>query len=176
MLAVAAVGQAIAQTHIPDLTKVELPGRYFQLLEAGIERVGNRLAEQPQPTLASLEARPGWSHFPNAILMPAVLYTKLHPLNKRYKDARLLRLAETIGDLLVNEYGKGNYTTRGDNDWDTYMWLEAYRLLESKLGEDRRLSWKQVLLKELALLQPKLALCQDYPMYNAPFITTSPNH
>ena len=33
-----------------------------------------------------------------------------------------------------------------------------------------------MLLENLALLEPKLAKCQDYPMYNAPFITTSPNH
>jgi hypothetical protein len=78
--------------------------------------------------------------------------------------------------MLVIEYNKGNYTARGDNDWDTYMWLEAYRLLENKLGEERRTRWKEVLFKEVGLLEPRLAKCQDYPMYNAPFITTSPNH
>jgi hypothetical protein len=88
----------------------------------------------------------------------------------------MLQLAERIGDLLVTEFHKGHYTSRGDNDWDTYMWLEAYRLLENKLGEERRLRWKEVLLKNLEELEPKLAKCQDYPRYNAPFITTSPNH
>ena len=150
-------------SQVPDLTKVELPARYFQLLEAGIAKVEKRLAAEPAATLASLEAEQGWSHFPNAILMPAVLYTKSHPLNKRYRDDTLLRLAEHIGDLLVSEYDKGKYTSRGDNDWDTYMWLEAYRILENKLGEERRLRWEQVLLKELAVLEPKLAKCQDYP-------------
>jgi len=56
------------------------------------------------------------------------------------------------------------------------MWLEAYRILENKLGEERRIRWKQVLQKEVSLLEPKLAKCQNYPFYNAPFITTSPNH
>jgi len=171
---ISATYQSNAQSQNP--TVVELPLRYFQLLEAGITRVEKRLAEEKNVTLASLESQPGWTHFPNAILMPAVLYTKSHALNKRYGDASLLQLAENIGDLLVTEYDKGNYTARGDNDWDTYMWLEAYRVLETKLGEERRLRWQKVLVKELELLEPRLALCQDYPMYNAPYITTSPNH
>jgi hypothetical protein len=175
MLAIiSATYQPNAQSQNP--TVVELPLRYFQLLEAGITRVEKRLADEKNVTLASLESQPGWTHFPNAILMPAVLYTKSHPLNKRYGDASLLQLAENIGDMLVTEYDKGNYTARGDNDWDTYMWLEAYRVLETKLGEGRRLRWQKVLVKELELLEPRLALCQDYPMYNAPYITTSPNH
>jgi len=171
---ISATYQSNAQSQNP--TVVELPLRYFQLLEAGITRVEKRLADEKNVTLASLESQPGWTHFPNAILMPAVLYTKSHALNKRYGDASLLQLAENIGDLLVTEYDKGNYTARGDNDWDTYMWLEAYRVLETKLGEERRLRWQKVLVKELELLEPRLALCQDYPMYNAPYITTSPNH
>jgi hypothetical protein len=69
--------------------------------------------------------------------MPAVLYTKSHPANKRYGDTSLLQLAKQIGDMLVSEYDKGHYTARGDNDWDTYIWLEAYRILENKLGEER---------------------------------------
>jgi len=36
-----------------------------------------------------------------------------------------------IGDLLASENEKGKYTPRLDSDWDTYTWLEAYRLLES---------------------------------------------
>jgi len=137
------VYQTSSQSQVPDPTAVELPLRYFQLLEAGITRVEKRLEAEPEATLASLESQPGWSHFPNAILMPAVLYTKSHPANKRYRDASLLKLAQRIGDLLVTEYEKGNYTARGDNDWDTYMWLEAYRLLENKLGEERRLRWRE---------------------------------
>jgi hypothetical protein len=168
--------QSNAQTKSQSEALGELPGHYFKLLESGVERVQKRLNDEPEATLALLEAQSGWSHFPCAILMPAVLYTKSHPANKTYGNSKLLLLAERIGDMLVAEYNKGNYTARGDNDWDTYMWLEAYRLLEIKLGEERRTSWKEILLKEVSLLEPKLAKCLDYPWYNAPFIITSPNH
>ena len=168
--------QTQAQSNVPNLAASELPARYFQLLESGIASVEKRLASEPEATLASLEKQPGWSHFPSAILMPAVLFSKSHSANKGYGDAGLLRLAEQIGDMLVMEYDKGAYTARGDNDWDSYMWLEAYRILENKLGEERRLRWRDVLLKNMEALEPKLAKCQDYPRYNAPYITTSPNH
>lgn len=159
-----------------DVMGIALPARYFQLLESGIATVEKRLAAEPDASLASLESKPGWIHFPNAILMPAVLYTKVHPANKRSGDPKMLQLALHIGDFLVTEQEAGNYSKRGDSDWDTYMWLEAYRILEKKLGEERRQRWKKVLLEELALLEPKLVKRLDYPWYNAPFIITSPNH
>lgn len=155
---------------------ITLPDRYFRLLESGVSIVEKRLAAEPSATLALLESKPGWIHFPNAILMPAVLYAKKNPANKRYGDTAMLHLALRIGDFLVKEQEAGNYSKRGDSDWDTYMWLEAYRILESKLGEQRRQSWKKVLLEELQLLEPKLVKRLDYPWYNAPFIITSPNH
>jgi len=155
---------------------IELPAHYFRLLDAGVKRIEERLAAEPEATLASLESQPGWTHFPNAILMPAVLYSKSHAANKHLGDTAMLQLALRIGDLLVVEYNNGHYTSRGDNDWDTYMWLEAYRLLEKKLEDERRTQWKEILLKELSLLEPKLVKCENYPWYNAPFITTSPNH
>ena len=155
---------------------IELPAHYFRLLDAGVKRIEERLAAEPGATLTSLESQPGWTHFPNAILMPAVLYSKSHAANKHFGDTAMLQLALRIGDLLVVEYNNGHYTSRGDNDWDTYMWLEAYRLLEKKLEDERRTQWKEILLKELSLLEPKLVKCENYPWYNAPFITTSPNH
>jgi len=155
---------------------IELPVHYFRLLDAGVKRIEERLAAEPEATLASLESQPGWTHFPNAILMPAVLYSKSHAANKHFGDTAMLQLALRIGDLLVVEYNNGHYTSRGDNDWDTYMWLEAYRLLEKKLEDERRTQWKEILLKELSFLEPKLVKCENYPWYNAPFITTSPNH
>lgn len=155
---------------------VKLPDRYFRLLEAGVSIVEKRLTDEPDATLAMLESKPGWIHFPNAILMPAVLYAKHHPANRRHGDTTLLHLAFRIGDFLVKEQEQGNYSRRGDSDWDTYMWLEAYRILEKKLGEARRLRWRKVLLEELQLLEPKLMKRIDYPWYNAPFIITSPNH
>ena len=154
----------------------QLPAKYFKLLEAAIPRVEERLNAEPGATLAILEAQPGWRHFPSFILAPAVLYAKSHPSNKRRSDQRLLLLAQRIGDLLATEYDRGAYTSRHDHDWDTYMWLEAYRVLENALGEARRERWKKALLENLALLEPKLAERERYPWYNAPFIITSPNH
>ena len=84
------ISQVDAQTSVSNSTEVALPLRYFQLLEAGIDRVKTRFAAEQPLTLASLESQPGWAHFPNAILMPAVLYTKSHPLNKRFGDTSLL--------------------------------------------------------------------------------------
>jgi hypothetical protein len=56
------------------------------------------------------------------------------------------------------------------------MWLEAYRLLKNNLGEDRRKRWAKVLFENVQMLEAPLIKYQDYPWYNAPFITTSPNH
>ena len=53
----------------PDHTK--LPGAYFRLLEAGAAQVEARLNAEPSATLETLEALPGWSHFPFSILASA---------------------------------------------------------------------------------------------------------
>ena len=154
----------------------DLPEQYFRLLNAGVPRIENRLRAEPEGRLSVLESGEGWSHFASAILIPAVLYSKLHPANKQYGNPDMLKLAERIGDMLVDENQKGLFTPRGDSDWDTYMWLEAYRLLESSLGEERRILWRKALLENLSLLAPRLLKYMDYPRYNAPFIITSPNH
>jgi hypothetical protein len=154
----------------------DLPARYFQLLSAGAMRIEGRLKAEPEAGLIALEKSAGWSHFASAVLIPAVLYTKPHPDNDHYRDIRMLRLAERIGEMLTEENHRGNFTPRGDSDWDTYMWMEAYRLLETSLGDERRTLWCQALLENLAPLEPKLLKCIDYPRYNAPFIITSPNH
>ncbi|MCC6288994.1 MAG: hypothetical protein IT249_14010 [Chitinophagaceae bacterium] len=167
---------ASAQTKVSENTPIQLPARYFELLESGVAIVEKRLETDPTASLVSLESQPGWTHFPNAILIPAVLYSKSHALNKHFGDQRMLELAKKIGDFLVKEQEQGNYSKRGDSDWDTYMWLEAYRILEPKLGEERKQRWKKVLLEELQLLEPKLLKRINYPWYNAPFIITSPNH
>jgi len=152
-----------------------LAGKYFRILGEGTKHIEDKL-NQPEPTLAKIESQPGWGHFPNAILVPAVLYTKEHPENRWHKNKKMFDLAIRIGDLLIEEYDNGSYTSRGDNDWDTYMWLEAYRLLGKDLDGKRRNRWKEILLKEAAVPLPRLARCQDYPWYNAPYIGTSPNH
>ncbi len=154
----------------------ELPARYFRLLEAGIAQVEERLAAEPAADLQALEARPGWRHFPSTALVAAVLYAKPHPTNGRHRDPKMLALALRIGDLLVEEHTRGRYATRQDHHRDTYMWLEAYRLLERDLGDERRARWRRALIENLTPLAAEVARRQDYPWYQSPFIGTSPNH
>jgi hypothetical protein len=154
----------------------QLPTRYFRLLVSGATQVENRLDAEPSADLEALEARPGWHHFPYAILAPAVLYAKRHPANPHYHDRRMLQLAIRIGDLLAQENEKGRFTPRLDSDWDTHMWLEAYRLLEPELGEERRARWKHAILENANLVYSDAAERVDFPWYNSPFIGTSPNH
>src|SRR5215510_15118815 len=94
------------------LAATNLPARYFELLNAGIVGVEQRLDAEPNSDLAALEAKDGWKHFPSAALVAAVLYTKENPANPRRGDAKLLALAERIGDLLSKEHAAGRYTTR----------------------------------------------------------------
>jgi hypothetical protein len=68
----------------------ELPGRYFQLIEAGSKQVEARLTGDPNVDLEKLEQTPGWKHFGYSVLGPAVLYAKQHPANPHYHDARML--------------------------------------------------------------------------------------
>ncbi len=155
---------------------LSLPGQYFRLLEAGSEMVRHRLEAEPGADLSRLESRGDWRHFPYAILAPAVLYAKQHPQNVRYHNREMLSLATKIGDLLAGESEKGTYEPRLDSDWDTYMWMEAYRLLQSDLGEERRIRWRREIEKNVALLFDDAMERVDFPWYQSPFIGTSPNH
>jgi hypothetical protein len=154
----------------------DLPAQYFRLLHAGLAQVQQRLAAEPAADLQALEARPGWRHFPSAILMAAVLYTRRHPANPRYADPQALTLAFQIGDLLAREQERGQYMTRLDYHRDTYMWLEAFRLLQGKLGDQRRDRWRRDIIQILTPLAADVAQRQDYPWYASPYISTSPNH
>jgi len=105
----------------------------------------------------------------------AVLFAKQHPANPRHRDARMLTLAMRLGDLLAGESETGSYTKRRDHHRDTYMWLEAYRLLEDHLGEQRRTRWRRELEKLVGALAASTAERQDRPRYKSPF-GVSPNH
>lgn len=153
-----------------------LPGRYFELMEAGIAKVEARLKAEPNADLKALEDDRAWRHFPYAILAPAVLYAKEHPQNEHYEDPKMLALAIKIGDLLADEDEKGTFEPRGDSDWDTSLWLEAYRVLEKDLGEERRARWQKAIQRNVALVQPDAEERLDFPWYNTPYIGTSPNH
>ncbi len=169
--------KALAVLVISALARgAELPARYFQLIEAGAHQVEARLAAEPGANLELLEKTPGWTHFGYSILAPAVLYAKRHPANPRYHDAKMLALAIRIGDLLASENEKGKFEPRLDSDWDTYTWLEAYRLLEQELGAERCERWKDAILQNTAPFAPDAAERLDYPWYQSPYIGTSPNH
>ena len=94
----------------------QLPGAYFRLLEAGAAMVEARLNAEPSATLETLEAIPGWTHFPYSILASAVLYSKKHATNPRYHDPKMLALTLRIGDFLAAECEKGRYEPRLDSD------------------------------------------------------------
>ena len=164
----------------------ELPARYYRLMEAGCASVQKHLDELPNADLKAVEraAEPhtgssleiSWAHFGYAILPPAVLYAKQHPANQRYHDPKMLALAIRIGDLLAAADEKDEFEPRLDSDWDTYTWLEAYRLLAPELGEARRERWKRGIVRNVALLVPNAIDRLDSPWYQSPFIRTSPNH
>jgi hypothetical protein len=154
----------------------ELPGRYFRIMEAGTREVDARLLEEPGANLESLEKTPGWKHFGYSILAPAVLYAKRDPANQYYHNSEMLALAIRIGDLLASENEKGKFTPRLDSDWDTYTWLEAYRLLEGELGPERRERWKHAILENTEPLASGAAERLNFPWYQSPYIGTSPNH
>jgi hypothetical protein len=164
---------ALAAGRVPAAS---LPGAYFPLLEAGTVAVVERLDATPEPTLAKLENAGRWRHFPYAILAPAVLYAKQHKGNRRLGDEKMRDLAIRIGDMLAAEDGRGAFEPRLDSDWDTYMWMEAYRLLEGELGEARKARWRKAIERNVALVWRDASERVDFPWYNSPYIGTSPNH
>ncbi len=163
-----------------------LPARYYQLMEAGCADVQKHLDELPNADLKTIEKAPehhsgsslelSWAHFGYAILPPAVLYAKQHPANPRYHDPKMLALAIRIGDLLADADEKDEFEPRLDSDWDTYTWLEAYRLLAPELGEPRKERWKRCIVRNAGLLVANAIDRLDSPWYQTPYILTSPNH
>lgn len=153
-----------------------LPGRYYDILEAGVRRIDSVFKAHPDPTLEVLERGQAIGHFPHAVLVPAVLYTRKYPGNDYYRQPNMLTLATGIGDLLVKENQSGNFTKRYDSDWDTYMWLEAYRLLENSLSPRQKNAWSEAIIENLRPLEVLLRKYRYHPWYTAPFIVTSPNH
>lgn len=153
-----------------------LPAQYFQLLNSGAARIESRWNADRPADLERLEASSGWKHSPSALLVAAVLYTQKHPANSRHGDPKLLALAEQLGGLLVREHAQGRYSARLDHHRDTYMWVDAYRLLERQLGDESRAAWQKALRELLQNLAAEVAEKRDFPWYQSPFISTSPNH
>ena len=157
----------------------ELPARYFRLLEVGIGQVETRLAENPGASMAKLQGMPTWNRWtrlPGTILAPAVLYTRQHPANQHFHDPKMLALALRIGDQLATETEGPDWENIFDSEWEPCLWVEAYRLLETKLGEERRERWKRAIQKHVAHYAVDAQKRVDFPFYNTPYIGTSPNH
>lgn len=154
----------------------ELPARYFWLMESATDEVQAYLKAHPNATLEELDDHFRTNHFPFSILAPAVFYAKKHPDNKRYHDRRMLELAFRIGDLLAKESEAGTYGPRADGDWETYMWLETYRILSDELGEKRKALWRKEIIKNVQPLEEKCTERIDFAWYNTPYTGTSPNH
>jgi hypothetical protein len=152
-----------------ESAKETLPGRYFRLMETELALIEKRL-ETESSNDAEFNAR----HYPSALLAAAVLYAKQHPSNTAFGDKRKLALALKLGDLLAAENEKGRYTQLLNHPWGTYLWLEAYRLLEKDL--EGRPRWRKELQKNIQALVEDTAVRVDYPRYQSPFIRTSPNH
>lgn len=127
------------------------------------------------PSALKLEQRPKSHYLPGALMVASVLYAKAHPDNPRAGDPAVLTLALKLGDLLAAESAAGIYTQRSDHHRDTYMWLEAYRLLEPKLGRERGARWRTELLKLIGALARQAAERRDSPAYTSPF-GVSVNH
>jgi hypothetical protein len=155
---------------------VQLPSQYYRLMVSGISQVEEHMNAQPGADLPAIEKDPGWKHLPYAILAPAVLYAKRDPANHYYHNPKMLAEAIKLGDYFASQNQKGIYTPRLDSDWDTYMWLEAYRLLQPELGATRSTRWKRAILENAAPFY-KLAMERlNVAWYNVPYIGTSPNH
>jgi hypothetical protein len=165
-----------ATSFAADRAAVRLPDQYFRLMASGIRQVEEHMNKQPGADLPALENESGWRHFPYAILAPAVLYAKRDPDNPRYHDPKMLAEAIQLGDYFASQNEKGIYTPRLDSDWDTYMWLEAYRLLQPELGAERRARWRKAILENAAPFYKPALERQNFPWYNVPYIGTSPNH
>ena len=159
----------------PSAAAASLPGAYFRLMEKSIAFVQERL-DANGADLRALEDGGGGTHFPYAVLSPAVLYTKKHADNPNYRNPKMLQQALAIGDLLAKASEERFYETRGDSDWDTYMWLEAYRLLEPELGAERKARWRREILHNVDIVEGWARPRMDFPWYTAPYVGTSSNH
>ena len=156
---------------------LDLPGAYFRIMQVGIKQVQEQLTGGGAADLQTLESGDQRHRlFPHLILVAAVLYIKSDPSNPLYQDPKMLSLSIKIGDLLAAENERGGYEKRLNSDRDTYMWLEAYRLLEKQLGTERRRRWRQALEANIAILAADSAEREDFPGFQSPFIGTSPNH
>jgi hypothetical protein len=154
---------------------VELPDQYFRLMEAELLLIEKKLVTDPAADPRVLETQ--GRLLPGAALAGAVLFAKSHPANHSHGDRRMRDLAAKLGDLLAVECEQGRFRKILNSPWGTYLWLEAYRLLEQHdLGAERRQRWSRSLRIEVQDLFDQMAPRADFPRYQSPYIRTSTNH
>ena len=121
-----------------------LPAAYFRLLEAGAAKVEARLNAEPQRTEKRSNRRTAGGTSDTRFSRLRSSIRRSIRANPRYRDPRMRELTLSNWRLCSpTRMRRARYEPRLDSDWDTYMWLEAYRLLDTELGEARRARWKQ---------------------------------
>jgi hypothetical protein len=136
----------------------EMPAHGFRLIRAEVDRVDRTK-----------------SH-PGAMFAAAVLYAKKHPANPSLGDRKLLDLALTLGDRLVESAEADKSENKQDYEWEIHAWLDTYRLLEAELGLERRMRWRRALEPIVSWFAGQTAARLDFPRYQGPYIHTSTNH
>src|SRR5690606_21575001 len=104
-----------------------LPDDYFSLMIAELESV------QPEA-----EMRGACSY----MFAATVLYTKQHPANPAYGEEKYLKLALGLGDVAAGQIERHGAEARQHYEWEFHVWLDTYRILETKLSGDRRGPWR----------------------------------
>lgn len=150
-----------------------LPEAYFRLLNQSLEQQqssipGEAVQEPPPPDT--------WTQYPNFLLAAAVLYSQDRSGNPFHGDPRLLQMSVTLGDILVVVSDSDKYLAPLNGRWLVYNWLESFRLLEDQLEDQRKARWRAALVRIVTPLAEDVKRLQDFPRYQAPFITTSTNH
>lgn len=141
-----------------------LPEAYFLLLQRGTEGLEARI------DVEGVRAHTG------GVLAAAVLYASPHASNPCHGDPSKLALAIETGDLLAAESEAGRMSQWLNHRWLLAPWIDAWRLLEGQLGEERRARWRREIEKNVAEAARDVAERLDFPRFAAPFIQTSPNH
>lgn len=151
----------VVMTFAATVRADELPAAYYKLLADEFERV---------VPAEDLRFSPSWT------FVAAVLSTHEHPANPSFGDAKLFGQALALGDVAALRSERDQSRNRQDYEWEIHLWLEAYRLLEPKLSDERRDRWKKALAKNIKWFADNVAPRVDFPRYQSPFLRTSPNH
>ncbi len=151
---------ALAWFWPPRAGGAELPRHYFDLLAAQTEALRT----------ADLKSDPG------AMLAAAVLFAKRHQANPAAGEPKHLDLALALGDLLAASSEADQNENKQDYEWEIHFWLDTYRLLEGRLGEQRQARWRRELEKITRWFAGQVEYRLDFPRYQGPYIRTSTNH